>query len=436
VEIWIYGIILFGSLILLLGIGIPVSISTGLVSIVGSLYFLGSKGMFIYAKTAFAGPASFVMLAVPFFVFMANILEYSGLADDLYEAFYKWMGYIKGGLAMGTVIICAIFAAMAGISSVATVTMGLIALPSMLKRKYNKEIALGCIAGGGALGILIPPSLVFILYGAQTDVSIGKLFMGGIIPGILLALLFIVYIAIRCYLQPHLGPPIGEKFRFAEKLRGSKAVILPMFLVIAVLGSIYSGIATPTEAAAAGALGSLICCAINKKLNRQNFVQATLRTIALSGMIMWIVIGAEAFTHILAYSRVQMKVIEWVTQLEVSPWTIMIGIQIFYVILGMILDPAGIILLTIPLVFPIISGLGFDPLWFGVIFCINMEMSYLTPPFGFNLFILKTIVPEGISLADIYRSIVPFVMLQALCLIIVMIFPSLAVWLPNMMIGN
>jgi len=431
--IWIYGIILFGSLVVLLSIGIPVSISTGIISVVGGIILLGLKGTDIYVKAAFSSSSSFLLLAIPFFVFMANILEASGLADDLYESFYRWMGFLKGGLAMGTVVICAIFAAMAGISSVATVSMGVVALPSMLRRGYDKNIVVGSISAGGALGILIPPSLVFILYGAQTDVSIGKLFLGGMLPGVLLAFMFILYIGIRSYLNPSLGPAVMEKYTFMEKILAFKGVFLPALLVFGVLYSIYSGVATPTEAAAAGAFGSLVCCAIKRRLTKDVFTGALLRTIALSGMITWIVIGAEAFTHVVAYSRVQMKLLEVITGLEVSRWTILIGIQFMYFFLGMILDPAGIILLTIPIVFPIIVELGFDPLWFGILFCINMEMAYLTPPFGFNLFIMKSIVPPEITMQDIYRSIIPFVCLQAVCLIVVMLFPAIATWLPSLM---
>jgi len=433
--IWVYAVVFFGTLVLLLSVGVPVSISTGIIGTLGGIIILGLKGTDIYAKTALSASSNFLLLAIPFFVFMANLLESSGLADDLYESFYRWMGRLRGGLAMGTVIICAIFAAMAGISSVATVTMGLVALPSMIKRGYNKHLAVGSVAGGGALGILIPPSLVLILYGAETDVSIGKLFLGGMAPGILLALLFIVYIAIRSFINPALCPAVEERYTAREKVLALKAVVLPMILVFMVLFSIYSGVATPTEAAAGGAFGALICCAFKRRLTKDVFSTAVMKTLVLSGMIMWIVIGAEAFTHVLAYSRVQMKILEVITGLQVHPWIILIGIQVMYFVLGMILDPAGIVLLTIPIVFPVISALGFDPLWFGILFTINMEMAYLTPPFGFNLFIMKTIVPPNITIQDIYRSIIPFVMLQALCLIIVMLFPSIATWLPSLMMG-
>jgi tripartite ATP-independent transporter DctM subunit len=379
---------------------------------------------------------NYIIIAVPLFVLMSNLLKHSGLAEQLYEGVYRWMGALRGGLAIGTVIICAIFAAMAGISSVATVSMGLIALPSMLKRGYQKEIAVGTISAGGALGILIPPSVIMIIYGSMAEVSIGQLFMGGMIPGILLALIFCLYIFVRCLIDPGLGPPIQERYSWKEKLITLKGLVLPTILILVVLGVIYTGVATPTEAAGIGAFGALICALVYRGLTWKKFRQALASTTSLTAMVLWIMIGAVCFTHLLAYVGFSDVIKEAIARLPVSRWVILAGMQGSYFLLGMFLDPAGIIMLTTPVFVPIVTTLGFDPVWFGVLFTVNMEMAYLTPPFGFNLFIMKGVVPKEITMDDIYRSIIPFVVLQGLCLILCIVFPQLVLYLPQKMIGT
>jgi len=426
------GLALIGFLVA----GLPVSFALGGLAVLGTLYVWGWKGLYMVANTAYAEGTSYILLAVPLFLLMANLLRYSGLADDLYEMVHKWMGRVPGGLAAGTVVICAVFAAMAGISSVATISMGLIALPSMLKRGYDKNMAVGCISAGGALGILIPPSIIMIIYGSMAEASIGQLFIGGILPGILLATIFCGYVLVRCILNPGMGPPVQERYSFVEKLRSVKAVVLPGSLVALVLGVIYSGAATPTEAAGIGAFGALICSLVHRKLTFENFKAALLSTLSLNAMVIWIVTGAVAFTHVLAYAGVSRLIQEMILGLGLSRWFIFFCMQIMYFVLGMFLDPAGIIMLTTPVFIPLIKELGFDPVWFGVIFTINMEMAYITPPFGFNLFIMKAVVPPGISMTDIYRSIIPFVILQALCLVICTVFPQIVLYLPYTMMSK
>jgi tripartite ATP-independent transporter DctM subunit len=317
---------------------------------------------------------------------------------------------------------------------VATISMGLIALPSMMKRGYHKNLAIGSIAAGGALGILIPPSIIMILYGAVAEVSIGKLFMGGILPGLLLCSIFIVYIFFRTLMNRDLAPPVQEKYTFKEKVIVLRGVFLPILLIFLVLGVIYGGVCTPTEASAVGAFGAIVCALVYGKLTWENLKTALWDTMKLNAMVFWIIIGALAFSHFLAYADIQDLIKETILALEVSPWLILISMQMVFFILGMFLDPAGIIMLTTPIFVPIVTALGFDPLWFGILFVINMEMAYVTPPFGFNLFILKGVVPPSISMTDIYRSILPFVVLQAICLALVMIFPEIALWLPSKMI--
>jgi len=337
---------------------------------------------------------------------------------------------------MGTVAICAVFAAMAGASAPATVTMAIVALPSMRKRYYKPSIALGSIMAGGALGILIPPSVTMIVFSLQTGVSVGRLFIGGIMPGLLLTALFIVYIWIRCLIQPDQAPaiPAEERGTWRERMVLLRAVILPITLVIAVLGSIYSGIATPTEASAVGAFGALVAAAIHRRLNWQSMWDILKEAIRITTMIMWICIGGLWLAAVYQAVGATHFVTEIIEGLAVGRWGIIILMQITFLILGMLMDPLGIIFIAMPIYFPIILELGFDPVWFGVLFIVNMEMAYLTPPFGVNLFYMRAIVPkEEVSMLGIYLAALPFIFIQLIGLVLVMIFPQIVLWLPSMM---
>jgi tripartite ATP-independent transporter DctM subunit len=431
-------IILFIGLIVTLLTGLPLAFVMGGAAVGFSYFLWGPQALMTISSTALGVMQNFILISIPLFIFMGIILEHSGLAKSLYIMMYKWFGSVRGGLAIGTVIICMIFAAMCGISGAATVSMGLIALPSMLERKYNKDIAIGCISAGGALGILIPPSVPMIVYGVFSGESIGALFASGVLPGILLGCLFIGYIAIRCYAQPAMGPSLPEEERatWAEKFASLWAVILPLALVAAVLGSIFMGVTTPTEAAAIGALGALLCAAVSRSLTWNVFKECCYGTVRLSCMVVWIIIGAAAFTSLYTAIGAIDFIKEVVAALPVSRYVILFGMQFILFILGMLMDPGGIIMICTPVFVPIIKGLGFDPVWFGLLFIVNMEMAYLTPPFGFNLFYMKSIVPKGITMGDIIHSIIPFVGLQALCLIICILFPEIALWLPRKLIGG
>ncbi|MEW5912393.1 MAG: TRAP transporter large permease subunit [Thermodesulfobacteriota bacterium] len=420
--------------LVLLGLGIPIGFALGGVSVAGVLLLMGPEGLYMLFATAYGEVTNYLLIAVPLYIFMANMLGVSDLADDLYQAVHSWFGRLRGGLAIGTVVICALFAAMAGISSVATVAMGLIALPSMLKRGYHKHLALGCISAGGALGILIPPSIIMIIYGSIAEVSIGQLFMGGVVPGILLTLIFVVYIGVRCLISPELGPPDTERLSLVDKVKAVRGIVLPLLLIASVLGVIYFGVCTPTEAAAIGAAGALLCSLIYGKLTLRNLYQACMRTLRLNAMVLWIMIGAVAFSHLMSLAGLHTHTLNLISKVKAEPWVILAVMQLTFFILGMFLDPAGVIMITTPVFLPIVNQLGFDPVWFGVLFVINMEMAYLTPPFGFNLFIMKGVAPPDISMSDIYRSIIPYVALQALCLVLAIIFPKLILWLPQTMV--
>ncbi|WP_419657841.1 DctM14: C4-TRAP dicarboxylate transport system permease [Desulfosarcina variabilis str. Montpellier] len=429
-------ILLFASIIFFLALGIPLVFVLGGVAVVFTYFFLGPEMLYFSASTAFGIMDNFILISIPLFVFMGVVLQHSGIAEKLYEMIQKWIGGLPGGLAMGTVVICTIFAAMAGISAAATVTMGTIALPSMFKYNYHKDLAVGSISAGGALGILIPPSVLMIIYGLFADESIGKLFAGGVFPGLMLAVFFIVYIGIRAWINPALAPPVpkDERATWSEKISALKGVLLPIILVMVVLGSIFKGVATPTEAAAVGAMGSLVCALVNGSLNWKIIKMACYFTLSLSCMIIWIIIGGSCLTSVYTAIGAVDLIKELVTMLPVSRYVVLIGLQSSLFLLGMVLDPGGIIMICTPVFVPLVKSLGFDPVWFGVLFIVNMEMAYLTPPFGFNLFYMKTIVPTDVTMMDIYRSIIPFVLLQLLTLILLIFFPQIVMWLPNLLI--
>lgn len=433
-SIEILTLLFFGALLFFLLLGLPLAFVLGGVSVVFLYFTWGFDSFYMVASQIWGTMGSFTLVAIPLFVFMAMILERTGVANDLYRMMQLWWGGVRGGLAIGTLFICAIFAAMCGISGAAVVAMGTIALPSMLARGYDKNMALGCINTGGGWGILIPPSILMILYALITGVSVGKMFAAGILPGILLMVLTIAYIVIRCYFQPHLAPALGpeEKASWAEKFRALRAVILPILIVVMVLGSIIGGITTPTEAAAVGVLGSLISALVYRKFSWDLISDAAVRTFKLTGMIMWILFAAHAFSAAYQSMGAQALIESLMHGIPGGPWGIIIAMLLITFLLAMVLDPVGIMLITLPVFMPIVESLGFDPIWFGILFVINMEIGYMTPPFGFNLFYLKGVVPPDITMKDIYRSIIPFVLVEIVGLILIMIFPQIATYLPDL----
>jgi tripartite ATP-independent transporter DctM subunit len=426
-------IVLFCSLVAILALGLPLAFTMGGIGVI-FIYFLWSPAALAsVVDKAFGHMQSFIWVAVPLFVFMGLILERSGIVNDLYKSIHQWFGPLRGGLAVGTVVICTVMAAMTGLSGPATVAMGLIALPQMLKRGYSKNIAIGSIQAGGALGTLIPPSIGMIVFGMFAGVSVGKLFAGGVFPGLLLSALFIIYIMVRSYFEKDLAPalPVEERTSFGDKLASTKSMILPMMLIVAVLASILTGFATPSEAAGVGAAGSLLCAAINRKLDWKVLKEALLETTKLCGMLMWIVFGAGAFISLYMITGTSQLIEGLLLGIPGGSWGTLIMMQLILLALGCFLDPMGIIILTVPIFVPIAASLGFDQVWFGVLFIVNMEMAYITPPFGYNLFYMKSVVPKGVTMGDIYRSGIPFVGLQALGLALIMIFPQIVTWLPN-----
>ncbi|WP_029165559.1 TRAP transporter large permease [Aminiphilus circumscriptus] len=434
-DIGVISILLFGSMFLLLASGLPVAFVLGGLATVFAAIFWGPESLFIIVARTYSMMSTTTLVAAPLFVLMATVLERSGVAEDLFEMMYRWSGGVKGGLAVGTVFACTLIAAMSGIASTGVVVMGVMALPAMLKRGYDKRIATGCILAGGVLGPLIPPSIALVLYGTIAQVSIGGLFAGGMSAGILCSLLIIGYILIKCYLNPELGPPIPleERSDWGAKVASLKGVILPLLLITAVLGSIYSGIATPTEAAAVGAFGAFVCSAIHRRLNWELLKSVAYTTIKVQGFMMWILFAAQAFAAVYMGLGASRMVIRLVETYEIGWWTMLIAIQVVWFLLGLVIDAWSILMITLPILLPILPLYGFDPLWLGVLYAVNTQTGYLTPPFGTMLFMMKGIAPKEVTMNDIYRSIVPFVVTQLVCLALCIIFPKVVTWLPDLL---
>ncbi|MDD4859608.1 MAG: TRAP transporter large permease subunit [Dehalococcoidales bacterium] len=429
--------VMFGSILVVLMTGIPIGFGLGCLAVVFAWINFGPAMLGMITTTAIGSMLTIVLIAVPMFIFMGEMLEHSGIAEALYVMMYRWFGPVRGGLAMGTVLICTIFAAMAGVSAAATVTMSVIALPAMFKRGYDKHLAMGCIMAGGALGILIPPSVTMVVYAFWATESVGRLFFGGVFPGLLLSLMYVTYIGVMCYLKPDIGPalPPEERVGWKEKFISLRGVILPIILIMVVMGSILMGVATPTEAAAVGAGGATLCAAIYRKLNWKMVSKSSQATLKHTCMIMFITMGASAFASV--YEAIGgVEVVKGLMEgLAVNRWVVIVIIQVIYLALGCFLDPIGIIMITVPIFVPVIMELGFDPVWFGVLFIVNMEAGFLTPPFGINLFYMRACTPADITMVDIYRSVIPWVVMQVIGLIVCMIFPQIVLWFPNLIFG-
>ena len=427
-------ILMFGSMLLLLATGLPMVFVLGGISALFGLLAWGPQSLHVIIANASELMRATVLVAVPLFVFMAYMLERSGIAEELYEVMYRWMGKLNGGLAAASIVCCTIVAAMSGISTTGVLLMGIIGLPAMLRRRYDIKLAMGCIMAGGALGPLIPPSLVLIVYSLISEESVGKLFVGAIMPGLLLSALFISYILFTCWKNPSKGPalPPEEQFTFKQKLAALKGVIIPILLVIGVLGSIFMGIATPTEAAAVGALGSVLSAMIHKKLSWAVLRDTALQTVKTVAMVMWVIFGAGCFVSIYQGLGASQFLQELLKSWPVSKWVILLLMQATWIILGCLMDALSILMITSPIFVPMAQFLGFDLLWFGILFAVNTEMGYLTPPFGVNLIVMKGIVQDqGVPMSDVYRAVWPFVFLQLLGLAIVIVFPQIITWLPN-----
>lgn len=428
-------VLLVATFVALLILGLPLAWTMGATAVIFTLGLFEPSTMFMTMTRVFHMMLNYALVAVPLFVFMGCILEKSGVAEQLFQAVYVWSGRLRGGLAIGTILACVAMAAMVGIVGAEIVTFGLIALPQMLARGYDKGLALGCITSGGGMATLIPPSIVFIVYGMTAGVSIGDLFIAGIIPGLLLAALFIGYIIVSVWLRPELAPVAPEEDRnipLKKKLQMLIGLVMPALITATVLGSIYAGIATPTEAAAIGCLGAVVSAAVNRRLNWNVILKASYETLWITCMLTWLFFGAQAIIGIYTLAGGADFVRNAILDLPFGPWGIIIVMQIIWVFLGMFLDWIGILLLTGPMFIPIIVTLGFDPVWFGVVYCMNMHISYLTPPFGPSVFYMASVAPKDITVTDVYKANLPYLWLTFVALVITCAFPQLSLWLPSL----
>ncbi len=430
-------ILIVVSLLALMAFGVPLGITTLTVSLGTALLYFGERaGFFIVAANVSEVLHKYELIAVPFFIFMANVLERSGIAESLFNSMAIMGGRFRGSVAVQTCVVAVVLAAMSGIMGGEIVMLGLIALPQMLRLGYDKRLSIGIICAAGALATLIPPSVVLIVYGLAAQVSITKLFAASALPGLLLAGLFITYILVRVRLNPAMAPiyDIPETgLPFFSRLQFLKGAVLPALLIGTVLGLIYTGVSTVTEAAALGAVGALVVAAVRKELTWTMARDAMRQTVLTMGSIIWLVLGAISLIGI--YNRIGGGEFlrGMLTGLDIAPILIVAVMMLIVMVLGTFLEWIAIIFITVPIFAPVIVDLGFDPVWFGVLFAMNIQIYYLSPPFGPACFFLKSVAPKGIELQEIFAAVLPFIALQAVGLFLVLFFPDLALWLPSLM---
>lgn len=418
--------VMFALLLGLLVTGIPLAFVTLLVALIFAMGWFGPMVVPLITSRVYSFVSSFVFVSVPMFVLMAAILDRSGIARDLFDAMKLLGGRLRGGVAIQTIAVAVILAAMSGIIGGEVVLLGLVALPQMLRLGYDKHLAIGVVCAGGALGTMVPPSIVLIIYGLTANVSVGDLFTAAFLPGLMLAGLYVAYVLFRAWLNPSLAPIAdGPDTPLSEKLRLLKGLILPLFVVAGVLGSIYGGVASITEASAVGVLGVIVSTIIRREFSYAMLRGAALQTLQTVGMIVWIGIGASALVGVFNLMGGIKFVSEMITGISENPTIILLFMMFILFVLGMFLDWVGIALLTMPIFVPIITDLGYDPIWFGVLFCMNMQVSFLSPPFGPAAFYLKSVAPPDISLGTIFRSLLPFIGLQIVALALLIAFPGI-----------
>ena len=428
-------IIMFGSMLLMLLTGQRVFAAIGIVSTVAALALWGEGGVEMPFTAAFKLFKWYPLLTLPLFIYMGYILSESGIADDLYRMFHVWFGGLKGGLAVGTIGLMVVISAMNGLSVAGMAIGATIALPEMLRRGYDKIMITGVVQAGSSLGILVPPSVVLVLYGMIARESVGKLWLAGALPGLMMAALFVVYIVIRCRVQPHLGPTVSEADRnmpMREKLRLLRAGIIPFLIFFFMTGLFVMGFTSLVESSAVGATAATLAALAKGRLNRKVMEETTRKTLGISCMFMWIILAALCFGAVFDGIGAA-RAIEtlFITNWNLTPWEVLIMMQLSYLFMGMFLDDTAMLVIVAPLYVPLVKILGFDPVWYGVLYTITCQIAYMTPPFGYNLFLMRAMAPPEITLVDIYRSIFPFVLVMTLALVLVMIFPQIALWLPG-----
>ncbi len=433
-------LLMFSSMLLMLLTGQRVFGAIGFVAAAFAWALWGEGGAEMPFSAAFKLFNWYPLLTLPLFIYMGYMLSESRIASDLYHAFHVWFGPLHGGLALGTVGLMVVISAMNGLSVAGMAIGASIALPEMLRRGYDKVMVTGVIQAGSSLGILVPPSVVLVLYGMIARQPVGQLWLAGVFPGLLLAGLFMLYIVIRCRLQPELGPPLAAEERqisLGEKFRLLRAGILPLLIFFSMTGLFVMGVTSLVESSAVGATAATLAALIKRRLTRA-VMEATLRkSLAVSCMFMWVILAALSFGAVFD-GLGAVKAIEslFLERWGLSPWGVLIMMQVSYLIMGTFLDDTAMLVIVAPLYVPLVIALGFDPIWYGVLYTITCQIAYMTPPFGYNLFLMRAMAPPEIRLLDIYRSIVPFVAVMVFGLALVMVFPQIAMWLPNTVYGR
>jgi len=435
---WIFEyapIAMFLLLLLLLFLGVPIAFSLGFVGVFFALIMWGLDSTSLLASAVWGIMNNFTLIAIPLFILMSVLLEKTNIISDLFDSVYKWSGGLRGGVAIAAIAVGAIIGAISGVVAAGIIGLGLIALPQMMKYKYNENLSLGSIMAGGTLGQLIPPSLNMVVYGAITGVSVSSLFVGGLSAGILLILLFIIYILIQAYRRKDAAPALAKEDRvtFREKVESLKSIALPMLLIIVVLGSIFTGVATPTEGAAVGVFGTIIIGFGSRRLDWIKMDEAIKESTKMTGMVGWILIGAATFSAVFSGVGGNQFVSEMALAAPGGKWGVLLFSLLFIILLGMFLETMALIMLAAPIISPVIVEAGFDPLWWGIVFMVVLQMAFLTPPFGFAIFYLKSAVGEKVGINRIYKATIPFIMIQLIATIIIIIFPKIFVWLPNIL---
>ncbi|CUK06748.1 Neu5Ac permease [Ruegeria denitrificans] len=432
-------IFMFASMMLMLFTGQRVFGAIGAVATIAALALWGTGGQDIPFSAAMKLMKWYPLLTLPMFIFMGYVLSESRLADDLYRMFHVWMGPVNGGLAIGTIGLMVLVSAMNGLSVAGMAIGATIALPELLRRGYDKTMVTGVIQAGSSLGILVPPSVVLVLYAMIARQPVGQLWLAGILPGLLMAGLFILYIWIRCRIQPELGPTMEDAHKVprAEKIRLLGAGALPLIIFAAMMVPFVNGWTSLVESSAIGALAALVVSLVKRRMTWKIFEDCTKQTLAISCMFMWIILAALGFGAVFD-GLGAVKAIDnlFTEQLGLSPWLILILMQLSFIVMGTFLDDTAMLVIVAPLYVPLVGALGFDLIWYGVLYTITTQIAYMTPPFGYNLFLMRAMAPPEISLKDIYRSIIPFVGVMVLALTIIMIFPEIALWLPGYVYGN
>ena len=436
---WI-AILMFSSMMLMLLTGQRVYGAIGFVAVAAALLLWGTGGSQLGFSAAMKLMKWYPLLTLPLFIYMGYMLSESKIADDLYRMFHVWMGPLNGGLAIGTIILMVVISAMNGLSVAGMAIGATIALPELLRRGYDKIMVTGVVQAGSSLGILVPPSVVLVLYGMIARQPISQLWMAGVFPGLMMASLFIIYIVVRCKLQPHLGPALPPEERnvsWGEKFRLLQAGILPLFIFFSMTGLFLMGYTSLTESSAVGATAATLAALFKGRLTRQVMENTIRKSLAISCMFMWIIVAAMAFGAVFD-GLGAVKAIEgfFIGQLNMTPWEILIMMQLSYILMGMFLDDTAMLVIVAPLYVPLVGELGFNLIWYGILYTITCQIAYMTPPFGYNLFLMRAMAPPEISLNDIYRSIIPFVGVMIFGLIIVMVFPEIALWLPQWYYGR